>query len=134
MIFHRRISRSGYMMLSAAMLTVVAGSFSEEVYSQIARFVARDPGVRTGSNGAGEMLSGLTGLEPKVFATGKEQFEEVQSVLGGTLDGEETELGLGPRFNLDSCAGCHAFPATGGTSPAVSQSTGGSGQEGWGDQ
>ena len=117
MIFHRHITRSGYMMVSVAMLTVIAGSFSEEVYSQIARFAARDPGVRTGSNGAGEMLSGLTGLEPKVFATGKEQFEEVQSVLGGTLDGEETELGLGPRFNLDSCGGCHAFPAIGGTSP-----------------
>jgi CxxC motif-containing protein (DUF1111 family) len=25
--------------------------------------------------------------------------------------------GLGPRFNLDSCAGCHAFPTVGGTSP-----------------
>ena len=59
MIFHRRISQSGYMMLSAAMLTVVAGSFSEEVYSQIARFAARDPGVRTGSNGAGWILQGL---------------------------------------------------------------------------
>ena len=27
--------------------------------------------------------------------------------------------GLGPRFNLDSCGGCHAAPAIGGTSPAV---------------
>ncbi|MFL6624195.1 MAG: di-heme oxidoredictase family protein [Sulfurifustis sp.] len=27
--------------------------------------------------------------------------------------------GLGPRFNLDSCGGCHAQPATGGTSPAT---------------
>lgn len=26
--------------------------------------------------------------------------------------------GLGPRFNLDSCGGCHAFPAVGGSSPA----------------
>lgn len=25
--------------------------------------------------------------------------------------------GLGPRFNLDSCGGCHAFPSPGGTSP-----------------
>jgi CxxC motif-containing protein (DUF1111 family) len=30
-----------------------------------------------------------------------------------------TEAGLGPRFNLNSCAGCHAQPAVGGTSPAV---------------
>ena len=27
--------------------------------------------------------------------------------------------GLGPRMNLDGCAGCHAQPATGGTSPSV---------------
>src|SRR5262249_8772645 len=25
--------------------------------------------------------------------------------------------GLGPRFNFDSCAGCHAFPSVGGSSP-----------------
>src|SRR6267378_3854226 len=28
-------------------------------------------------------------------------------------------VGLGPRMNLDSCAGCHAQPVTGGTSPFV---------------
>lgn len=116
MIFHRRITRSGYMMLSAAMLTVVAGSFSEEVFSQIARFAARDPGVRTGSNGAGGILPGLSPLEQRVFAVGKEAFEEVASVKGTIPD---TEAGLGPRFNLDSCEGCHAFPATGGTSPVI---------------
>src|SRR5262249_41165629 len=27
--------------------------------------------------------------------------------------------GLGPRFNLDSCVGCHLQPAPGGSSPAV---------------
>ena len=116
MIFHRRIMRSGYMMLSAAMLMAVAGSFSEEVFSQIARFAARDPGVRTGSDGAGGMLPGLSPLEQRVFAAGKEAFEEVASVKGTIPD---TEAGLGPRFNLDSCEGCHAFPATGGTSPVI---------------
>ena len=56
MTFYRHITRSGYMIVSVAMLTVIAGSFSEEVFSQIARFAARDPGVRTGSNGAGGIL------------------------------------------------------------------------------
>lgn len=116
MTFYRHITRSGFMMVSVAMLTVIAGSFSEEVFSQIARFAARDPGVRTGSNDAGEMLSGLTDQEQTMFRTGKEDFEEVQSVQG-TID--DTELGLGPRFNLDSCGGCHAQPAIGGTSPFV---------------
>ena len=35
------------------------------------------------------------------------------------MDGStpDTEEGLGPRFNLNSCAGCHKFPAVGGSSP-----------------
>jgi CxxC motif-containing protein (DUF1111 family) len=32
---------------------------------------------------------------------------------------EGVAQGLGPRFNLDSCAGCHSQPAVGGTSPFV---------------
>ena len=116
MIFHRHIMRSGYMMLSVAMLTVIAGSFSEEVYSQIARFAARDPGIRTGSVSAGAMLQGLTDLEQKAFGIGLEAFGEMASVQGTISD---TEAGLGPRFNLDSCAGCHTQPAVGGSSPAI---------------
>jgi len=44
-------------------------------------------------------------------------FQEVDSV-SGVLRGE-TGVGLGPRFNGNSCAQCHAQPAVGGTSPAV---------------
>ena len=32
---------------------------------------------------------------------------------------EQVTDGLGPRFNLDSCVGCHAFPTHGGSSPAL---------------
>jgi CxxC motif-containing protein (DUF1111 family) len=32
---------------------------------------------------------------------------------------ENVAQGLGPRFNLNSCAGCHAQPAVGGSSPAT---------------
>src|SRR5262249_21822486 len=32
---------------------------------------------------------------------------------------DSVPLGLGPRFNLDSCSGCHAQPSVGGTSPAI---------------
>ena len=74
-----------------------------------AQFRARDPGVRGGSAGAGAAIEGLTAEERGLFAAGLEDFEEVDGV------GE----GLGPRFNLDSCLGCHAQPATGGSSPAV---------------
>ena len=79
-------------------------------------FTAKDPGVRIGGNGAGGMLPGLTPIQQKAFAISREVFQEVASVSGTIPD---TEAGLGPRFNLDSCAGCHAQPDIGGTSPAV---------------
>ena len=75
---------------------------------------AKDPGVRTGAAGAGGAASSLTGSELLLFNTGKATFSEVDSVFG-TLPGE-TDSGLGPSFNMNSCAGCHAFPATGGSS------------------
>lgn len=99
-----------------ATLVVIGVSFSDDVWSQIGRLTARDPGVRPGSAGAGGMLSGLTAFQQQVFENGREDFEEVQSVRGTIPD---TELGLGPRYNLDSCAGCHSHPDIGGTSPAI---------------
>ncbi len=70
---------------------------------------ARDPGVRRGPAGAGGPIAGLTRRQSAFFVEGKADFEEVESVADG----------LGPRMNLDGCAGCHAQPATGGTSPSV---------------
>ena len=69
---------------------------------------ATDPGVRSGP-GAGDPLQGLTAGQLEYFNTGKTEF--------GTA--EDVPDGLGPRMNLDSCGGCHAQPAAGGTSPAV---------------
>jgi CxxC motif-containing protein (DUF1111 family) len=74
-----------------------------------------DPGVRGGPAGAGGPLPGLNATEKAFFTAAQEVFEEVDSV-SGTIAGEDG-VGLGPRFNLNSCAGCHAFPAVGGTSP-----------------
>jgi len=68
--------------------------------------VASDPGVRGGPAGAGDPL-GLSPSEQLFFAQGKIQFEEA----------DPADEGLGPRFNLDSCVGCHSQPASGGTSP-----------------
>jgi CxxC motif-containing protein (DUF1111 family) len=69
----------------------------------------RDPGVRGGSPGAGGHISGLTTNQIAFFNEGLNRFNEVDAVVNG----------LGPRFNMDSCAGCHAQPAPGGTSPFV---------------
>ena len=68
-----------------------------------------DPGVRGGPAGAGGPLAGLNDQEQAFFGAAKNVFTEVDSVPGG----------LGPRFNLDSCAGCHAAPTVGGSSPAT---------------
>src|ERR1700739_3821060 len=73
-----------------------------------------DPGVRGGPADAGGALAGLTRAELAFFNAGLGAFNEVDSV-SGTIP--NTGAGLGPRFNLDSCAGCHAQPAVGGTSP-----------------
>src|SRR2546425_9270916 len=70
---------------------------------------ANDPGVRSGPAGAGGPLLGLTKSELAFFQAGRAAFLEVEAVKDG----------LGPRFNLDSCGGCHAQPATGGSSPSV---------------
>ena len=116
MIFHRHMTRSGYKMVAVAILTVLAGFFSEEVFSQFARFAARDPGVRSGPASTGTMLPDLTPSEKRAFEIGQDAFLEIASVQGTIPN---TEAGLGPRFNLDSCGGCHTQPAVGGSSPAL---------------
>lgn len=70
---------------------------------------AVDPGVRAGSRAAGAPLANLSPQEHEYFAAGKEDFIEAESIGDG----------IGPRMNLDSCAGCHVQPAVGGSSPAV---------------
>lgn len=73
-----------------------------------------DPGPRGGPKGAGGPLPGLTTAEKALFDAGQQSFQNIASVRG-TLP--QTEAGLGPRFNMDSCGGCHAQPAVGGSSP-----------------
>jgi CxxC motif-containing protein (DUF1111 family) len=68
---------------------------------------ARDPGLRFSSPGAGAPITGLTAGELNMFTKAAPIFSEVDAVQNG----------LGPRFNLDSCSGCHAYPAVGGSSP-----------------
>ena len=67
-----------------------------------------DPGPRGGAPGAGGALPNLSATEAALFPIAKDVFNEA----------EDPAAGLGPRFNLDSCGGCHAQPDVGGTSPA----------------
>src|SRR5204863_230 len=78
---------------------------------QYAGAQAVDPGIRGGPPGGGQPFStGLSSGESAFFFDpGLAQFTEDEAVVDG----------LGPRFNLDSCAGCHLFPAIGGSSPPM---------------
>ena len=83
----------------------------------LAAQVAKDPGVRGGPPGAGGIVSGMGSDGDSLFAFLVSEFTQLHSVTG-TL-GNETGNGLGPGYNANGCGVCHAFPAIGGSSPAV---------------
>ena len=97
------------MAAAVAILTALSGSTLAQVTTLDFQSSVKDPGVRGGPPGAGGALPGLTTAQFAFFENGLEDFAAAEGVGDG----------LGPRFNLDSCGGCHAQPATGGTSPAV---------------
>jgi hypothetical protein len=84
-------------------------------------FAQHDPGPRRDLSGAGSTFPTLDSnpaadkADHDFFLQALERFKEVDSV-SGTI---EAGVGLGPAFNHNSCAACHAQPAVGGTSPAV---------------
>jgi CxxC motif-containing protein (DUF1111 family) len=92
--------------LLLAVVVVLLTGMSDTLQAQ---FRARDPGVRAGDPGAGGPLAGLTHEEEAFFEAGLEDFAEAEGVGDG----------MGPRFNLDGCGGCHLQPAVGGTAPGV---------------
>ena len=97
-------------LLSACFTIVTSLTTTPVVYAQ------KDPGPRSGAAAAGGALPGVTSSELAYFLEGKNRFQEIDSVLG-TQPGTNGS-GLGPRFNSNSCASCHAQPSTGGSSPA----------------
>jgi CxxC motif-containing protein (DUF1111 family) len=86
------------------------------VFSVVA-FAQTDPGPRGGSPGAGGKYPTLNANESLFFSQAQIVFEEVDSVLGAIAG--EPGNGLGPAFNGNSCAQCHAQPAVGGSSPGL---------------
>ena len=92
-------------------------STSTSSTSSASATLAKDPGVRGGTPGAGGPLPNLTSTYADFFTAAFNRFQEVDSVSGTVPN--ENGIGLGPRFNANSCASCHAFPALGGTSAAT---------------
>jgi CxxC motif-containing protein (DUF1111 family) len=83
-----------------------------------------DPGPRTpgmpnagGTFGTIDTNSTNNADDKTFFADTANRFLEIDSVTG-TAPGTNG-AGLGPTFNSDACASCHAFPVPGGTSPMV---------------
>ena len=71
-----------------------------------------DPGPRGGDRGAGGPYDQLSKDEQTFFAAARDVFAEADSVSGKIEAGK----GLGPTFNGNSCAQCHAEPDVGGSS------------------
>ena len=76
---------------------------------------AVDPGPRGGVAAVGQPLDKLDDNAKAYFKQALSVFMEVDSV-SGTIPGEDGS-GLGPTFNGNSCAMCHAQPQVGGSSP-----------------
>ncbi len=79
---------------------------------------AHDPGVRHAATDGGPPvpLAGLSSNELPYFEDGARRFQTEEVVSGAT---STQGNGLGPRFNSNSCASCHAQPYLGGSSPPV---------------
>ena len=75
---------------------------------------AVDPGPRPLPADAGNFYSNLTADQNAITTRLTQIFTEVNFVAGGPL---VKTVGLGPRFNSNSCNSCHAYPAVGGSSP-----------------
>jgi len=76
-----------------------------------------DPGPRTGPAAAGGFFPTLNSNEQLLFNQAQLRFQEVDSVSGAIAG--ESGVGLGPTFNGNSCAQCHAQPAIGGSGPGL---------------
>ena len=105
----KAVQLSSHLIFAAAVIPVIA-------ISQV------DPGVRggpiNGQPGATRTtpapLNSVAQNNPtgalEFFQNGLTRFLEIETISGGPNNG------LGPRFNMNSCAGCHAQPAVGGSS------------------
>jgi CxxC motif-containing protein (DUF1111 family) len=95
--------------------TVVVTACLVALSTPVMQAQGRDPGPRTGAAGAGNFYPTLNANEQQFFNQALARFQEVDSV-SGTI---EPGVGLGPTFNGNSCAMCHAQPTVGGSSPGL---------------
>src|SRR5581483_3669166 len=87
------------------------------IFSSGMLYAQSDPGPRGGAAAAGSFFPSLNSNEQLFFTQSQLRFQEIDSV-SGTIAGE-AGVGLGPTFNGNSCAQCHAQPTVGGSSPGL---------------
>jgi CxxC motif-containing protein (DUF1111 family) len=83
--------------------------------TSVGAWAQQDPGPRPGLTGTTAYYPTLNSNEQAFFGQAFLRFQEVTSV-SGTI---EAGSGLGPTFNGNSCAMCHAQPIVGGSSPGL---------------
>ena len=81
----------------------------------LAAWAQKDPGPRAGAPGAGFPYPTLNANERSLYSQAFLRFVKPVSVSGTIEKGK----GLGPTFNGNSCAMCHAQPSIGGSTPGV---------------
>ncbi len=99
-------------------LSPVALCLSAALVASLPLAAQNDPGPRPGPAAAGSFYPTLNSNEQALFNQALQVLQEIDSV-SGTVSGEPGS-GLGPTFNGNSCAQCHAQPAVGGSSPGLS--------------
>jgi CxxC motif-containing protein (DUF1111 family) len=119
-------------------LTAFAGTAAAQTAAAAVAATVIDPGPRpltaaqTASNAqpksapslASEGFVTFDAPEQAYFNQVTSRFQEVDSVSGNIVTPfVENGSGLGPRFNANSCAGCHVYPIVGAGSPPATFTT-----------
>jgi CxxC motif-containing protein (DUF1111 family) len=99
----------------ALLFSLGVSSLSVSLGTSVA-WAQQDPGPRPGPAAAGGPYPTLNANEQAFFSQAFMRFQEIDSVSGTIEKGS----GLGPTFNGNSCAMCHAQPIFGGSSPGLS--------------
>jgi CxxC motif-containing protein (DUF1111 family) len=102
--------------LNASSVALVFSSLSLSLSISVSAWAQQDPGPRPGPAAAGGPYPTLNSNEQAFFSQAFLRFQEIDSVSGTIEKGS----GLGPTFNGNSCAMCHAQPIIGGASPGLS--------------
>jgi CxxC motif-containing protein (DUF1111 family) len=82
-----------------------------------------DMGVRSGTADSGQPLGSVLAAQgtPQgpydFFINGQGRFQDVEVATNSPTNTNNSNIGLGPRFNSNQCSSCHLQPAIGGSSP-----------------